>query len=277
MLLNVFCRRNQVLKFRFTMQKKQIIVSLTSIPEALPIAAQAIRSILEGSVLPDKIVLYLTAQQFPSGKTPSELQDLLTLNSIFEVRFYNEIIRSYTKLIPALQDFPNDIIVTVDDDVRYHKNMLKRLLSRHKKYPNAIIGHRIRRIKMNSRYKSWKLYKRVSLLKFSFKPSYRNLQTGVGGVLYPPHSLSKEMLKPEVFMKLASTVDDIWFWAAAIANGTKIAPIPFGFWRQPDLGKPSKIALSSKNVYSSIDVNRAVFENIMKKYPTIKQRFESKS
>ena len=277
MLLNVFCRRNQVLKFRFTMQKKQIIVSLTSIPEALPIAAQAIRSILEGSVLPDKIVLYLTAQQFPSGKTPSELQDLLTLNSIFEVRFYNEIIRSYTKLIPALQDFPNDIIVTVDDDVRYHKNMLKRLLSRHKKYPNAIIGHRIRRIKMNSRYKSWKLYKRVSLLKFSFKPSYRNLQTGVGGVLYPPHSLSKEMLKPEVFMKLASTVDDIWFWAAAVANGTKIAPIPFGFWRQPDLGKPSKIALSSKNVYSSIDVNRAVFENIMKKYPTIKQRFESKS
>ena len=277
MLLNVFCRKNQVLKFRFTMQKKQIIVSLTSIPEALPIAAQAIRSILEGSVLPDKIVLYLTAQQFPSGKTPSELQDLLTLNSIFEVRFYNEIIRSYTKLIPALQDFPNDIIVTVDDDVRYHKNMLKRLLSRHKKYPNAIIGHRIRRIKMNSRYKSWKLYKRVSLLKFSFKPSYRNLQTGVGGVLYPPHSLSKEMLKPEVFMKLASTVDDIWFWAAAVANGTKIAPIPFGFWRQPDLGKPSKIALSSKNVYSSIDVNRAVFENIMKKYPTIKQRFESKS
>ena len=277
MLLNVFCRRNQVLKFRFTMQKKQIIVSLTSIPEALPIAAQAIRSILEGSVLPDKIVLYLTAQQFPNSKIPPDLQDLLTLNSIFEVRFYNQIIRSYTKLIPTLQDFPNDIIITIDDDVRYHKNMLKRLLSRHKKYPNAIIGHRIRRIKMNSRYKSWKLYKRVSLLKFSFKPSYRNLQTGVGGVLYPPHSLSKEMLKPEVFMKLASTVDDIWFWAAAVANGTKIAPIPFGFWRQPDLGKPSKIALSSKNVYSSIDVNRAVFENIMKKYPTIKQRFESKS
>ena len=100
------------------MQKKQIIVSLTSFPEALPFAAQAIRSILEGSVLPDKIVLYLTAQQFPGGKTTSDLQDLLNLNSIFEVRFYNQIIGSYTKLIPALQDFPNEIIVTVDDDVR---------------------------------------------------------------------------------------------------------------------------------------------------------------
>ena len=65
------------------MQKKQIIVSLTSFPVALPFAARSIRSILEGSVLPDKIVLYLTAQQFPSGKISPDIQDLLTQNSIF--------------------------------------------------------------------------------------------------------------------------------------------------------------------------------------------------
>ena len=257
-------------------EQKKVIVSLTSFPAAIPYAKDAIKSILDGSVLPDKIVLYLTAQQFAGGKIPSDLQDLITLNSIFEVRFHNEIIRSYTKLIPAIQDFPNDILVTVDDDVRYHKNMLKRLLSRHKKYPNSIIGHRIRRIKLNARYRKWKCYKRISLLTRSFKPSYRNLQTGVGGVLYPPNSLTEEMLQPEVFMQLAPTVDDIWFWAAAVANGTKIAPIPFGFWRQPDLGKPSKVSLKSTNVFSSMDVNRTVLESIMKKYPTIKQRFKGK-
>ena len=273
----VFYLKNRTLNFRSTMQKKQIIVSLTSFPVALPFAVKAIQSILDGSVLPDKIVLYLTAQQFPSGKIPSDLQDLLTLNSIFEVRFYNQMIRSYTKLIPAIQDFPNDIIITIDDDVHYHKNMLKRLLSRHKKYPKAIIGHRIRRIKLNARYRKWKCYKLISLLTRSFRPSYRNLQTGVGGVLYPPHSLSEEMLKSEVFMQLAPTVDDIWFWASAVARGTKIAPIPFGYWRQPDLGKPSKVSLRSTNVFSNIDVNRTVFESIMKKYPTIKQRFGSKS
>ncbi|MGC6479866.1 MAG: glycosyltransferase [Flavobacteriaceae bacterium] len=256
------------------MQKKQIIVSLTSFPVALPFAAQAIRSILEGSVLPDKIVLYLTAEQFPDGKLPAEIENLLSLNSIFEVRFYHEAIRSYTKLIPAIQDFPNDIIVTIDDDVRYHKHMLKRLLNRHQKYPKAIIGHRIRRIKLNARYRKWKCYKHISLLTRSFRPSFRNLQTGVGGVLYPPHSLSKEMLKSEVFMQLAPTVDDIWFWAAAVANGTKITPIPLGFWRQPDLEKPSKVSLKSTNVFSSIDVNRTVFESILQKYPTIKQRFD---
>jgi hypothetical protein len=258
------------------MQMKKIIVSLTSFPEALPFAARAIRSILEGSVLPDKIFLYLTDQQFPNGKIPPDIEDIFTLSSIFEVRFYNDIIRSYTKLIPVIQDFPNDIIITIDDDVKYHNNMLKRLLNRHKKYPNAIIGHRVRRIKLNARYRKWKCYKPISLLTRSFRPNYRNLQTGVGGVLYPPHSLSEEMLKPEVFMQLAPTVDDIWFWAAAVAKGTKIAPIPFGFWRQPDLGKPSKISLRSTNVFSSTDVNRSVFESILKKYPIIKKRFESK-
>lgn len=273
----VFYLKNRTLNFRSTMQKKQIIVSLTSFPVALPFAVKAIQSILDGSVLPDKIVLYLTRQQFPSGKIPSNIKALLSVTSIFEVRYCNEIIRSYTKLIPAIQDFPNEIIVTIDDDVRYRKNMLKCLLSRHRKYPNSIIGHRIRRIKLNAKYRKWKCYKRVSLLTRSFKPSFRNLQTGVGGVLYPPNSLSKEMLKPALFMQMAPTVDDIWFWAAAVAKGTKIAPIPFGYWRQPDLEKPSEVSLRSTNVFSSVDVNRKVFESIIKKFPIIKQRFEAKN
>ena len=259
------------------LKQKKVIVSLTSFPAAIPYAVDAIKSILSGNTLPDKLVLYLTFSQFKDSKIPLELMALAKKNPLFEIRNYDEDIRSYRKLIPALKDFPNDIIVTVDDDVWYHKNMLKRLLSRHKKYPNSIIGHRIRRIKLNTKYRKWKCYKRISLFTRSFKPSFRNLQIGVGGVLYPPHSLSEEMLKPEVFMQLAPTVDDIWFWAAAVAKGTKIAPIPFGFWRQPDLGKPSKVTLRNTNVFSNIDMNRTVFEIIIKKHPTIKQRFEGKN
>ena len=50
-------------------------------------------------------------------------------------------------------------------------------------------------------------------------------------------------------MEMAPTVDDIWFWAAAVANGTKIAPIPFGFWRQPDSKNPQTVSLRS-SMYS---------------------------
>ena len=56
--------------------KQQIIVSLTSFPAAIPYAVQAIRSLLNGSVLPDKIVLYLDTPQFPDGVLPPELEAL---------------------------------------------------------------------------------------------------------------------------------------------------------------------------------------------------------
>ena len=43
---------------------KKVIVSLTSFPAAITYATDAIKSILEGSTLPDKLVLYLTFSQF---------------------------------------------------------------------------------------------------------------------------------------------------------------------------------------------------------------------
>ena len=98
-------------------KKKQVIVSLTSFPAAIPYAAEAIKSILAGSVLPDKVVLYLTFAQFENNSIPQNLITLAKENPLFEIRDYPREIRSYRKLIPALKDFPDAIIVTVDDDV----------------------------------------------------------------------------------------------------------------------------------------------------------------
>ena len=84
---------------------EQIIVSLTSFPEAIPYAVQAIRSILNGSMLPDKVVLYLDTPKFPGGILPAELEALKQETSLLEVRFDEAEIRSYKKLVPALRDF----------------------------------------------------------------------------------------------------------------------------------------------------------------------------
>lgn len=255
--------------------QKKVIVSLTSFPAAIPLAVQAIQSILDGSVKPDKVILYLTASQFPEGKIPQELSDLRDKNPLFEVRFYEENIRSYTKLVPALKDFPCDIIVTVDDDILYHKNLLRRLLSFHKKYPDAIIGHRCRNLALNAPYSAWKRYKWHRFILRSLRPKFTDVQTGVGGVLYPPNSLKAEMLDSKIFMDLAPTVDDIWFWAAAVANGTKIKQIPFGFYDPHGLEKPRGMSLADINIHDGVDVNRAVLEKIFEKYPLIKQRVEN--
>ena len=46
----------------------------------------------------------------------------------FEIRWVNEDIRSYKKLIPALKNFPTDVIITADDDVIYPEDWAERLL-----------------------------------------------------------------------------------------------------------------------------------------------------
>ncbi|MDL2213353.1 glycosyltransferase [Bacteroides sp. OttesenSCG-928-D19] len=255
----------------------QLIVSLTSFPAAIPYAMGAIQSILEGSVLPNKIVLYLTFSQFPEGKIPQELQELSNSNPIFEIRNYDKDIRSYRKLIPALSDFPDAIIVTIDDDVWYHKNMLRNLMRLHKELPHAILAHRAKRLQLNTPYRKWKKYRWYSFFTKRLHVSYTNIQTGVGGVLYPPHSLNSEMLDPAIFTKIAPTTDDIWFWAAAVANETKIVPVPFGHNKPRGLKKPRELSLKTTNFKSKTDLNRLALDKIIEKYPIIKQRIEDEN
>ena len=100
--------------------KQQVVISMTSFPAAIKFAEQAVRSLLNGSVLPDKLILYVTLSQFAEGEMPETLLALAKQNPVFEIRNYDRDIRSYRKLIPALADFPEAIIVTVDDDVYYH-------------------------------------------------------------------------------------------------------------------------------------------------------------
>lgn len=59
-------------------KEPQIIISLTSFPAALPYAAQAIRAILRGSLLPDKIILYLDTHKFTNGILPPEIEAIKT-------------------------------------------------------------------------------------------------------------------------------------------------------------------------------------------------------
>lgn len=255
-------------------QKQQVIVSMTSFPAAISYAVGAVKSILAGTVLPDKLVLYLTFSQFGEEGIPKELSALAEENPVFEIRNYDTDIRSYRKLVPALTDFPEAVIVTVDDDVDYHPNMLRNLLRLHEQHPDTVIAHRAKRINPDKPYRKWKKYKWYHFLMKRGGESYRNIQTGVGGVLYPPHSLKSDMIDAELFTKLAPTADDFWFWAAAVANGRKIMPVPFGYNKPRGLGKPRELSLKIINFKSGVDRNIAVFRTIVEKYPIIRQRLE---
>ncbi len=255
--------------------QEKVIVSLTSFPAAIPYAVHAVRSILAGSVLPDKVVLYLTASQFPESKIPQELLDLSAENPRFEVRNYDDEIRSYRKLIPALRDFPDAVIVTVDDDVWYHRNMLRDLLRLHGRLPENVLAHRAKRLKTDAPYKKWKKYRWYSFLVKRLHLSFSNIQTGVGGVLYPPGALKAEMVAGDEFRELAPTTDDIWFWAAAVANDRQVVPVPFGHNKPRGLEKPKELSLKTVNFKAGTDRNRAALDRILERYPEIRKRVES--
>lgn len=258
-----------------TDNKQNVIVSLTSFPAAIPYAVQAIRSIIAGTVLPDRIVLYLDTQKFPGGVLPQELEELKKESGIFEIRFDPAEIRSYKKLVPALRDFPDDVIVTIDDDIRYHSTMLSDLLRMHRRVPDAIIAHRVRKARLGEPYRKWHRYKAFDFIFKKIHLSRLAMQTGVGGVLYPPHSLDEAMLDPALFMALAPTCDDIWFWLAAVSRGTYVVPVPGGKCKVDEIGKPRSISLVKVNVSSGVDVNRETLERILERYPAIRRKLEN--
>lgn len=254
------------------MSQQQVIVSLTSFPAAIPYAIQAIQSVLNGSVLPDKVILYLTFAQFGHNGIPQDLQRLSERCPIFEIRNYDQDIRSYRKLVPALQDFPEAVIVTIDDDVAYHRHMLRDLLRLHEQYPHAVLAHRAKRVKPGRPYREWSKYRWYSFLLKRIHSGYRNMPTGVGGVLYPPGALKADMIRPELFTRIAPTTDDIWFWAAAVANGTPIIPVPFGYNKPKGLKKPRELSLKTINFKTGTDRNAAALEAILREYPEIGTR-----
>ncbi|MDE5996943.1 MAG: glycosyltransferase [Muribaculaceae bacterium] len=249
----------------------RIIVSLTSFPAAIDYAILAIRSILKGSVLPDRLVLYLTFDQFKERKIPEELKEIKNNHDIFEIRDFPIDIRSYRKLVPALRDFPDDIIITVDDDVDYDKDMLKDLIEMHGRFPNAIIANRAKIVDTSKPYRKWKKLRWYDFITERIKLDPHVIQTGVGGVLYPPHSLRLDMIDERLFMKLAPTTDDIWFWAAAIANGRTVIPMPFGRHNKPkEVGKPRELSLKTVNFKDRTSRNDDALKAIMEHYPEIK-------
>ena len=153
--------------------------------------------------------------------------------------------------------------------------MLRDLLRLLEEIPNAVLAHRAKLMKPDKPYRKWRKYRWYHFLGKRIHASFRNIQTGVGGVLYPPHCLKPEMIDVELFTKLAPTTDDIWFCAAGVANGVKVIPVPFGHNKPKGLEKPRELSLKTVNFKAGIDRNSAALKNILEAYPIVKQRIEN--
>ena len=210
-------------------RKKKVIISLTSIPSRIDTTWITVESILRQNYRPDKIILWLGEEQFKNIKIPDTLLEQKRRG--LEIRFCKDI-GPYTKIIYTLEEYPEDIIISVDDDIIYANSLVRLLVEAYTRNQDCICAHRthwigIRNNGFPTRYNRWTWYQSRKDVGSRNKEvrSERNFLTGVGGVLYPPHSLYKDVLKRELFLKLSPKADDIWLYIMAIMNQTDIVNV----------------------------------------------------
>ena len=229
------------------------IISLTSYPARIQMVSKTILSILSQPLPPNTVVvLYLSKVEF-SGATdlPDELLSLLK-HKEFQIRWVEGNTRSYKKLIPALQDFPNSPILTIDDDIQYPPNFVMSLKNSLDKNPNCIQCHRCRVLR--TKKEAFDVYSSFGLLnKEIVDPASNLLFTGVGGVLYPPNALHPLVKNEILFSKLCPNQDDIWFWLMATFNGTLVKKVDNHIQSWCELSSAEKQSLYFSNARGGND------------------------
>lgn len=194
----------------------QLIISLTSYPARFVTLHLTLKCLLMQTCSADRLILWIA-----HGDKQDLTPNIMSLEKYgLEIRFCEDF-WSYTKIIPCLREYPDCYIVTADDDLYYDKKWLEALVFDHQVNVKEIIGHRAHLIKVDHNnypipYKDWEL--ETDHTEYS---EYTFL-TGVGGVLYPPNSLYKDVTNAELFMKLCPRADDVWLYWMARLNGTRI-------------------------------------------------------
>jgi len=193
-----------------------VVVSLTSIPLRLHRVHLTIRSVLAQRRKPSRLVLWLNSEL--EGLVPASLEELT--GEVFEIRFRG-MTCPHRKLIFALQEFPQSVIVTCDDDMMYREDWLNRLYADHEAHPQDIIAHECRRI-LAAKGGGWLPYRQWPMVTQRGLSARELLPIGSSGVLYPPGTLHAKTTDESLFMSLAPRADDLWFKAMSTLKGTRV-------------------------------------------------------
>lgn len=222
----------------------RIIVSFTSYPERFASIPLTVKSILYQSCKPDKIILYLAREECME-QLPEQLLKLQQYG--LEIVMVNENLKAHKKYFYSMLQYPNDIIVTIDDDIMYPKNMIKKLYQSYHAYPNCISASRVHQMKLANnklcRYNDWNI-----CYKQEYMPSDWLFATGGGGTLYPPGILPELTFNSSYIRELCLNADDVWLKYMELMKGIKIVYVPTANDKLWLNGKFGRNGLASSNV-----------------------------
>ncbi len=197
-----------------TMKKlwsRKIIVSLTSYPRRIGAVATTLETIFAQTKKPKEIILWLAPSQFPGQEAdlPKELQDLIQQKKL-TVRWCVDIM-GHKKYFYALQEYTEDVVVTIDDDLLYAKDTLATLYASYLLYPEAVSTMRTHLVMISEEgkvlpYNDWVLETNSCVN----EPSMQLMASGGAGDLYPPNLYRKEFFDLDVIERCCPWADNLW-------------------------------------------------------------------
>lgn len=109
----------------------KVYITLTSWKGRINKIHKTLDILLNNSVKPKKLILNLSIEEFPNKKNdlPKNILKLLKKYSNFEIFWVKKDNNVFKKLIPTINRIKNDLIITVDDDVLYPKNLIEKMLN----------------------------------------------------------------------------------------------------------------------------------------------------
>ncbi len=235
-----------------------VIVSLTSYNARIDTVHLTVTTLLNQTVKPKMVVLWLAKEQFPGGEDdlPQKLLELKDYG--LSIRFCEDL-RPHKKYYYTMKENPDSAVITVDDDVFYPENLVETLLQTAKKFPDTVVctwGHEMSDADDPSKWEpSMK----------GTEPSFKLVPTGIGGVLYPPHCLSEEVFNKDSVKELCLNADDLWLKAMALKNGKKAVRVDKPAKLFFTILKTQKSGLYYENALE--DKNTVAWRNIMGAYP----------
>ena len=218
-ICSIFIKTNGI-----TIEKRNplLIVSLTTIPSRIDRLYLVIETLLQQSIKPDYIILWLSESDFSEDYLKSENYATRRLlkqkNRGLKIEFCKDL-RSYTKILYTLKQYPEAIVVSADDDFYYPKNWLKDLYKSYIENPDYVHCHMARSIRKSTESSLLPHYQWLAHYDKFQGPSNNIFPYTGHGCLFPPGSLHPEVFNEKVFLNISPNHDDAWFKAMTLLNG----------------------------------------------------------
>lgn len=231
-----------------SLKKKSIdlIVSMTSFKKRINKTWISVVSIFLQVTKPNRIILWLSIDEFSSIKQVPLLLKFLMRYGL-EIKFCNSNYLGHKKYIHLEHNMINSIIITVDDDIIYNKYLISTLLDYHHNNANSICCSLAYVVKIND----------LGFEPYSYWPpalqnQYDNyvFPVGAGGVLYPPDFFKNFLFEFAVINDICLYADDIWLFVVSRYIGYKSLKVPFHSSYLP------LIYLNNSTLYQSNVINK---------------------